>query len=203
MQSIRICGALATLLVGACTTQEVLQPKSAVAPFGVDFSGNWTLRSDSAADRERINAAIGQAAGSSDIIPMPTEKSRSSGSHGRSPSRGSRGGLVQVFLESGDNIKVTQTDHGIFVSFDRSVVVEYRFGETRTVNVGAIVAQRASGWEGDRYVVETLDRNGTKMTETIYLSDNMQTLHRLIVIRKSDGSDIRLQQSFARQESSP
>lgn len=105
---------------------------------------------------------------------------------------------MQVFLESGQQLKVTQTIHGIFISYDRSVVREFRFGENRTINVGEIVAQRVSGWVGDRYVVETLDRNGMKLTEQLYLSDDRKTLHRTINLRKPDKSAVNLQQSFDR-----
>jgi hypothetical protein len=80
------------------------------------------------------------------------------------------------------------------------VVVEYRFGESRTINVGEIEAQRVSGWDGDRYVVETLDRKGMKLTEQFYLSEDRQTMHRLIVLRNRDSSDVTMRQSFSREE---
>jgi hypothetical protein len=104
---------------------------------------------------------------------------------------------VHVFLESGQRLKVTQTADGIFISYDRSVVREFRFGENRTVSVGEIVAQRVSGWVGERYVAETLDRNGMKLTEQLYLSSDRQTLHRYISLRKSDQSEVTLQQTFS------
>jgi hypothetical protein len=196
----KICRLVLLVLVASCASQEILQPHSAVAPEFVDFSGHWQLRKDSAADRERINRAISKAAGGdADIIPMPPEAPRSSQGSRRAPPR-QNGSLVQVFLESGKNLKVTQTSHGIFISYDRSVVVEYRFGESRTINVGEIEAQRVSGWDGDRYVVETLDRKGMKLTEQFYLSEDRQTLHRLIVLRNRDSSDVTMQQSFSREE---
>lgn len=172
--------------------------KSATAPPGVDFSGYWRLSADSPVDRDRINAAIGEAAGGNgDIIPLPPEPSRNQLPAKRTNSRKPGDGLVQVFLKSGQHLKVTQTTHGIFISYDRSVVAEFRFGESRTVSVGEIVAQRVSGWVGDRYVVETLDRNGMKLTEQLYLSSDQQTLHRLIILRKADKSEVTLQQTFA------
>lgn len=105
---------------------------------------------------------------------------------------------MQVFLESGERLKITQTSHGIFISFDRSVVEEFRFGENRKINVGAIEAQRVSGWEGERYVVETLDRKGMKLTEQFFLSEDGETLHRLIVLRNKENGDVTMQQSFSR-----
>jgi hypothetical protein len=187
------------LVAAACATPEILQPKGSIAPEYVDFSGRWQLRRDSAADRERINEAISNAAGGDgNIIPLPPEKRQSAGSSGRRATRRPDGGLVQVFLESGELLKITQTSHGIFVSFDRSVVEEFRFGENRTISVGEIEAQRVSGWEGDRYVVETLDRKGMKLTEEFYLSEDRQTLHRLIVLRNKDSSEVTMQQAFSR-----
>jgi hypothetical protein len=70
---------------------------------------------------------------------------------------------VYVFLETGAYLKVTQTAHALFVSFDRSVVEEFRFGESRIVSVGEVQAQRVTGWQGDSLTVETLDRNVMKL----------------------------------------
>lgn len=193
------CRCLLLLLAVACAAPEVLQSKSAIAPEYIDFTGRWQLRRDSAADRERINEAITRAAGGDDsIIPLPQEKRQSGASSTRRTMRRPDGGLVQVFLESGERLKITQTPHGIFISFDRSVVEEFRFGENRTISIGQIEAQRVSGWEGDRYVVETLDRNGMKLTEQYYLSEDRETLHRLIVLRNRDNSDVTMRQSFSR-----
>jgi hypothetical protein len=77
------------------------------------------------------------------------------------------------------------------------VVEEYRFGENRTISVGEIEAQRVSGWDGDRYIVETLDRKGMKLTEQFYLSEDRKTLHRLIVLRNRDNSDVTMRQSYS------
>jgi hypothetical protein len=71
----------------------------------------------------------------------------------------------------GTALKVTQTGSGLFFSFDRSVVEEYRFGENREVEVGAITAERVSGWEGRSYVIETLDKDGAKLIESWQLRE--------------------------------
>jgi hypothetical protein len=193
-----------TLSLAACAAREVLQPRSGIAPQGADFSGRWHLRKDSATDRGQLKDAINKAAGgNAEIIPLPPQNRRSNGSRAIPPSRTARDGLVQVFLQSGDRLKITQTPHGIFISFDRSVVEEFRFGENRTVSVGQIEAQRVSGWDGDRYVVETLDRKGMKLTEELYLSDDRQTLHRLIVFRKADDTEVTMRQAFSRVTDTP
>lgn len=198
MQLSRILLLLVLSIVAACASREVLQAKSAAPPTGVDFSGYWRLSVDSPADRDRINAAIGQAAGAdADIIPLPPDQNRNEPLRARSKSRQPGGGLVRVFLASGEHLKITQTTDGIFISYDRSVVREFRFGENRTVSVGEIVAQRVSGWVGDHYVAETLDKNGMKLTEQLHLAPDRQTLYRDITFRKVDNSEVSIRQTFA------
>lgn len=108
------------------------------------------------------------------------------------------GELVRVFLETGQNLKITQTDHGIFVSFDRAVVEEYRFGEHREVNVGAVIADRVSGWDGTSYVVETLDEDGAKLVETYRLDGGGAVLRREIVIERRKKPLLGIAQLFDR-----
>ncbi len=115
--------------------------------------------------------------------------------------RGARELLVHVFLETGNSLKITQTDSGIFVSFDRSVVEEYRFGENRTVSVGAISAERVSGWEGAAYVVETLDEDGAKLVDVYRLQNGGQRLQRSIEIWHKDKKILGLAQEFAQVSS--
>jgi hypothetical protein len=119
------------LLLGACSSNEVLLTRPAAVPSGLNFSGNWVVSADTGSTQ-----------------PAAREL------------------LVHVFLETGKALKVTQTDSGLFFSFDRSVVEEYRFGENREISVGAISAARASGWDGRTYVIETLDEEGAKLIET-------------------------------------
>jgi hypothetical protein len=76
---------------------------------------------------------------------------------------------VHVFLEYGESLKLTQTEHGLFVSFDRAIVEEYRFGEQRMVSVGPIVAERVSGWENGAYVIVTRGKEGAMLFESYRL----------------------------------
>ena len=110
--------------------------------------------------------------------------------------RAARDLLVHVFLETGEAIKVTQTDAALFVSFDRSIVEEYRFGENRDISVGPISASRASGWEGGAYVIETLDEDGAKLIDSYRLKENGQYLWRNIVLLHRNQKMIDLQQTF-------
>jgi hypothetical protein len=89
---------------------------------------------------------------------------------------------VHVFIEDGRALQITQTDHGLFVSFDRAVVEEYTFGENRIVSLGPIEAQRVSGWEGPVFVVETMDDRGATLTETWALVNDGRELVREVGI---------------------
>lgn len=183
-------------LLCACAAREVLVPKSGVAPPGVDLSGTWRLRRDASAGQRRINEAIRRTDGVNDRVilrpPEPNERSRVT-----TRSRGNPGGLVHVFLETGSTLKVTQTAAGLFLSFDRAVVVEYRFGENREVQVGPVIANRVSGWDGREYVAETLDQDNMKLTERFVLI-NHHTLQRTIVFRSKNHEEETIVQTFDR-----
>jgi hypothetical protein len=183
-------------LVAACAAREVLVPKSGMAPPGVDLSGTWRLRKNADAEQQRINEAIRRTDGVDDRVilrpPDQGERSRSSSRSRRHP-----GGLVHVFLETGRTVKITQTGAGLFLSFDRAVVVEYRFGENREVSIGPVIADRVSGWEGRQYVAETLDQDDMKLTERFVLV-NHHTLQRTIVFRSKKSEEEVIVQTFDR-----
>ena len=190
LSTLKIAGlpACATaLLLIACTAPEVLPPRDGTVPSGVDLSGDWQIQDGSAREQRRIREAIRRTDGVADETLFGRNNS-GPGPAGRNSGRRSgdgqvNGGLVDVFLETGDALKVTQTDHGLFISFDRSVVEEYRFGGSQVVSVGQVVAQRSVGWEGETLIVETLDRNSMKLTERFRLTDNGQVLERTIILR--------------------
>jgi hypothetical protein len=104
-----------------------------------------------------------------------------------------------VFLEHGKSLKVTQTEFGLFFSFDRAIVEEYNFGEKRIVNVGPIEAQRVSGWDGDRFVAETMDEDGYVLTESWRLDADGTRLVRDISIAREDKTVHETQQVFERE----
>lgn len=146
----------AALLCG-CVQREVLIPKSAAVPAGVDLSGSWRLVDESGAGMQ----GLGRGAG-----------------------------LIHVFLEAGTRLKLTQTADGLFISFDRSIVEEYRFGEQRVVSVGPVQADRVSGWAGESYVIETLGPDNHKLVETWQLEDDGSSLVRQVALF-SKGSLVR------------
>lgn len=169
------------LLLSACAAKPVLLAKSPAVPEGVDLSGSWQLRDSSGAAR-RAAAAL------DDGIRIPSQSSR------RQSAASNKGSSVHVFIEYGRSLKLTQTPFGLFISYDRSVVEEYRFGENREIEIGPIVAQRVSGWSGNSFVVETLDDTGTILYESWQLTADKQALQRDIRISRRE------EQKMSRQE---
>lgn len=190
MRCALLVGSLATLIVTGCAYREVLDRRSAVAPTDVDLSGQWTLHRDALDTNRRIAAAEREAAGGGDRLFEPQR---------RESSRRSARSLVHVFLETGRNLKITQTRDGLFISFDRAIVEEYHFGEYRRVNVGPIEADRSSGWETGAYVIETLDDDGAKLFERYRLADAAQTLVREIRVSRKDLVELSVEQRFLRR----
>lgn len=187
----------ALCVLAACASREVLVEKSAAVPEGVDFSGTWALTTDLIDERRKLNTAVRRTddVKDSDILRDPVFRDES---QGRIRPRRVRGGMVHVFLTNGKTLKITQTAGGLFVSFDRAVVEEYRFGENRQVRVGPVMADRVSGWVGDDYVVETLDDSGMKLTERWSLSTDGDTLWRMITLRGKNMEEETVVQTFAR-----
>lgn len=193
---IAIC-LLTAAVVAGCSKPEILDPIDGTVPANVDLSGTWQIRSDLADEQRRLQAAIRKTDGVRDSTlrsePVSSELSRASQRPGKF-----KGGLVDVFLETGSILKVTQTDHALFISFDRSVVEEFRFGENRIVSVGQVQAQRVTGWEGSTLVVETLDKNRMKLTERFSLLDAGGTLQREITFRSKQLEEVTIVQAFTR-----
>ncbi len=176
-------------MMAACGSTPPLPAKPAEVPDGLDLSGDWKMRDASRATNRRIRDAEREAAGRGEsLIPGKSKKSRRSDSDVQ----------VHVFLESGELLRITQTDFGLFISFDRAVVEEYRFGEQRMVNVGPILAERVSGWENNAYVVETRDKEGTMLIESYRLED-ADTLVRSIRITGDSTAELSVEQVFDRR----
>lgn len=175
----------AIALVG-CASEPQLISKSHAVPAGVDLSGRWIVRADRGASRSAMDGTQKK------LIPA----SRSQRSRRQ---RSASGMSAQVFLEYGESLKVSQTNYGIFISYDRSVVEEFTFGENRIVSIGPIDARRVSGWEGNSFVVETLDDTGTTLFEAWHLDEDNTVLVRDIRISKGEQDNFTLRQVFDRQ----
>jgi len=149
------------VLVGGCASRPELPARSAAVPPGVDLSGRWELQGHSdELDVRQVEREQGI------YVPPSGAGRRQQGPVRVGGNRRSKGPSVFVFIEDGRSLKITQTKHGLFISFDRSVVEEYTFGENRLVSLGPIEAQRVSGWEGPMYIVETMGDRGATLTET-------------------------------------
>lgn len=174
-------------LLGACSTQAPLPPKSATVPTGMDLSGQWRLRADSQQSARQITDAERRVTGADESLVSGRKVSQ----------RRSSDVQVHVFLETGEDLKLTQTEHGLFVSFNRSVVEEYRFGEQRTVRVGPVEADRVSGWENGAYVIETRDKEGAMLIES-YRIDASGSMIRAIRIVHQGRDELNVKQEFDR-----
>lgn len=181
----------------------LLVPGSKAPPPDVDLSGYWALR-----DAERDELILFSQKGfigprSAQQVIRITREMRASGRAQRSAprqgarGRGDRAALAQVFLETGSQLKVTQTHEGMFISFDRSIVEEYLFGEHRIATVGPVSAERASGWDRAAYVIETLDEDKVLLRERWYLDGD--TLQREVQFLEKDEVVYAVTQVFDRK----
>ncbi len=189
MQRIMTLLVLSAALLAGCSSAPPLESKSPANTAAVDLSGDWTLRGGERASRPPL------ADGEEPIwIPKRTQQRQP---QQQRPKR-SKGSAVTVFLEVGRAIRITQTDFGLFVSFDRAVVEEYTFGENRIVSVGPIEAQRVSGWDGDACVVETMDEQGVRLVESWSLGNEGATLVRRIAVVRGEAEEFSVEQVFDR-----
>ena len=185
-----------------CASPEVLVPKSGIAPTGVDLSGQWEIHPRSMLKQRHINEAIDRTDGvDNKTIMREIRNQQRDEQRGILRSGGTSGGLVHVFLKMGKSLKITQTPYALFISFDRAVVLEYRFGENRAVNIGEADAHRVSGWQGDTYVIETLGEKRMKLTDRYSLTDDNNRLVRRITLRSKNMEEFTIVQEFNRESS--
>jgi len=167
---------LVSVLISGCAAKPPLLSRSGANLAGIDLSGHWVLRR--AAGQPPAGAGKGEQ-----TLRLPPVLSRRQQQRGQTVRvERSRESSVQVFIESGKAVKITQTPHSLFLSYDRARIEEYTFGENRIVALGPIEAQRVSGWEEGVYVVETLDEEGVKLTESWSLASDGSELVRVIGI---------------------
>lgn len=176
------------VLAGCASTPELIA-RSAAVPEDVDLSGLWQFRVEPGA------RPMPGARGEQQILIPPAQSTRN---RARRSTRRSSGPSVHVFLETGNSLKVTQTREGLFISFDRAVVEEYTFGENRVASVGPIEAQRVSGWQDRKFVVETLDDEGNLLTETWHLEAGGMVLVRDIAVTRGNDQTFSSRQHFDR-----
>ena len=179
----RVAGNLTVLmfLLSACAGSGPprLTPVGDDIPAEVSLEGRWMLQDGGGDAQRRIRKA----------------EYRSSAGQ-----RGTDGPSVYVFLRTGERLRITQTPYALFVSFDRSVVEEYRFREHRLVGVGPIEADRASGWIDGRYVIQTLDSEGALLEESYALGAGGGVLMRTVTVTYRNEAVLSLQQTYDRVE---
>lgn len=190
-----LSSALLLLALSACGNREVLEPYAAANHSTVSLAGNWELEGDSDAIARQLSRAIRETDGIRDDRPIarPQQSRSRSSTNSRA-----QGGLTYVFFKNADALKITQTPSALFISFNRAVVEEYRFGEMRRISVGQAEAQRVSGWDGPDYVVDTLDRHGMKISERYSLSTDRETLLRKVTFRGRNNESAIVFQTFKR-----
>ena len=176
--SIRVACLVCVLALAACAPRPELPSRSSANPAGADLSGIWRIRVEG-------GAPIAREGEQAQTIRMPKQSSQQRPQQSRRRSK-SESPDIWIFLETGKRLRVTQTSDGLFISFDRAVVEEYTFGENRTVSVGPIEAQRVSGWVGHELVLETMDKQGTVLTETWALEEGGSVLIRNMSVKKGD-----------------
>lgn len=177
---------LVVLAIAACSSTPTLEPRRGGNPEQVDLSGDWVLRSDDAPEVSHEKT-----------IRVPEAVSRRRVNQQRRQSTGrSTGPSAHLFLESGKVLDITQTDYGLFFSFDRAIVEEYNFGEHRDVAIGPIEARRVSGWEGRQFIIDTMDKQGNVLTERWELDG--ETLVREITVSKGENVLMSRRQVFDR-----
>ena len=174
-----------------------LSPGARAPAPGVDLSGYWSLQD---ADTDPlIDYSQKGFIGPRSAEQVMRIRGRNSGAvRQRGDGRGEKASLAQVFLETGSRVKITQTDEGMFISFDRSIVEDYLFGEHRLATVGPVAAERASGWQDDAYVIETLDRDEVLLSERWYLDG--ETLKRDVRFIQEEEIIYSLTQVFDRRD---
>lgn len=175
------------LVIAGCAAPVVLDPPPTDIPDDVDLSGYWSLQN-------AVNRA--QPSGPTDVLVIPQDRRAPV----RRSTRSDPGSSARLFLRSGNELKITQAESALFVSFDRSVVEEYRFGVLRTVSVGPIEAQRATGWAGDALEIRTLDEEGAVLTERWSLEDDGMQLVRDVTLAHKERVLMRGRQVFRRIE---
>ncbi|MEM6513985.1 MAG: hypothetical protein AAF660_13310 [Pseudomonadota bacterium] len=174
-------------LLAGCAAGLQLPSPSRDFPDDVSFAGDWKrseFREQDEMEPDRLN------------LPSTREPTPSV-----SNTRARPGRKVRSFLEFGRELRITQLDTAILISFDRALVREYRFGEHRMTNVGPIVAERTTGFRGKVLEIVTQDDDGAVMTESWRLQRSDRQLERSVVIVKGNKQLYRLRETYRREAS--
>jgi len=173
----------ANLLLAGCSSGPRLPAPSRAYPDVIGFAGRW----------ERINVEMRDSLKPRGIrLKVPNTNSGAI-----RVERDDRPGMnVRNFLEQGGSLRITELDSALLISFDRSVVEEYRYGEQRIINIGQIRAERTAGWQNDTLVISTIDDDDALLKERWRLRGKL--LERVATIRLKDDELLYLRERFQR-----
>ncbi len=179
---------LALLLsLAGCASGLKLPDPSRDFPSDLAFAGDWQrveFREQDRMEPERLR--------------VPT--TRQATSRASSGPKAKPGRKVRSFLEFGKTLRITQLDSAMLISFDRAIVVEYRYGEHRMANVGPIAGERTTGFRGESLEIITLDDDGAQMTETWRLQRRASALERRVTIVKGNKELYSLRETYRRTD---
>ena len=161
---------LVATFIGCNSKNITLEVNSSSAPTGVDFSGLWQFKDNHISSHLLKKNNPSKEYNANELKDLSRRQNSLANS------------LIKLFFESGKSLKITQTEFSLFISYDRSIVEEYSFGENRLISVGPIQAKRVSGWKNDSFVIETLDESGTLLSEDWHLQNDGMNLIRNIQI---------------------
>ncbi|MBM38166.1 MAG: hypothetical protein CMO97_03750 [Woeseia sp.] len=157
-------------LIGCNSKNISLDASSSSAPPNVNLSGLWQLKEDQVSSHLFLKNSSSKEFNTYEFKDLSRKQNSLANS------------LIRLFFETGELLKITQTEFSLFISYDRSIVEEYSFGENRLILVGPIQARRVSGWKSNYFVVETLDESGTLLSEKWHIQNSDMNLVRDIQI---------------------
>ncbi|MEM1174529.1 MAG: hypothetical protein AAGI27_06925 [Pseudomonadota bacterium] len=181
----RLLPMLCLLALAGCASGLKLPSPSGAFPSEIEFEGDW--RRIESREEDRMEP---------DRLNLPT--SREATARRSSGPKAKPGRKVRAFLEYGRQLRITQLDTALLISFDRSIVREYRYGEHRMTNVGPIVGERTTGFNGDVLEVITLDDAGGLMTESWRVKRSGRQLERRVTIIKGKRDLYELRETYVR-----
>ncbi len=171
-------------LIGCNSKNISLDATSSSAPPNVNLSGLWQLKEDQVSSHLFLKNSSSKEFNTYEFKDLSRKQNSLANS------------LIRLFFETGELLKITQTEFSLFISYDRSIVEEYSFGENRLILVGPIQARRVSGWKSDYFVVETLDESGALLSEKWHIQNSDMNLVRDIRITIGKTEIYRNKQSF-------
>tara|TARA_B100001063_G_scaffold236146_1_gene255545 strand:- start:1256 stop:1843 length:588 start_codon:yes stop_codon:yes gene_type:complete len=180
-------------ILTSCSAPESLSPFNEIQDEHLNIEGIWHFSGKYNESIKLLNKSLSQFMGD-----RLTNGNIYSTSKNRSINKFSKYN-AHLFIRNAEIIKITHNKFSLFIDFNRSIVEEYNHNRVEKINIGEASAFRSSGWKGITYHIETLDRNGLKVTELFSLSDNGNSLNRKIIYRNEKQEEFVITQSFLKK----